>query len=110
MKFGQLIEYSKRNIFKKKSHTQCGGETVRRHFYEILKLSISGSEVKSFIQFVFIIVCQIKTYQNILKLRSRSLVFISHICISVSLRGVEGDLGESVNKGKFVMKILFQII
>ena len=32
MKFDQLIEYSMRNIFLKKSHTKYGGETISRPF------------------------------------------------------------------------------
>ena len=35
MKFGQLIEYNMRNIFLKKLHTECGGETIRRPFKKI---------------------------------------------------------------------------
>ena len=35
MKFGQLIEYSMRNIFLKKSHTESGGETIPRPFKKI---------------------------------------------------------------------------
>ena len=40
MKFSQLIDYNVKNIFLKKSCTQCGGETSRRPFCEKLKLSI----------------------------------------------------------------------
>ena len=32
MKFGQLIEYIKRNIFPEKLYTKCGRETSPRHF------------------------------------------------------------------------------
>ena len=39
IKFGQLIDYSMRNIFLEKSYTKCGGETTA--FSEKLKLSIS---------------------------------------------------------------------
>ena len=41
MKFGQLIECNRRNIFLDKSYTKCGGETSRRPFSEKLKLRIS---------------------------------------------------------------------
>ena len=41
MKFGQLIECSKRNIFLEKLYTKCGGEISARPFSEKLKLSIS---------------------------------------------------------------------
>ena len=40
MKFGQLIEYSLRNILLEKSHTKCGGESSPRPFSEELKLRI----------------------------------------------------------------------
>ena len=41
MKFGQLIEYNKKNILIEKSYRQCGGETIPRPFSEKTKLSIS---------------------------------------------------------------------
>ena len=41
MKFGQLKEYNRKNIFFEKPYTQCGGETSPRPFSEKLKLSIS---------------------------------------------------------------------
>ena len=41
MKFGQLIDYHKRNIFLEKSYTKCGGETSLRPFSEKLKMGIS---------------------------------------------------------------------
>ena len=41
MKFGQLIDYDKRNIFPEKSYKKYGGETSPRPFSEKLKLSIS---------------------------------------------------------------------
>ena len=41
MKFGQVIEYSMRNIFLEKSCTKCDVETSPRPFFEKAKLSIS---------------------------------------------------------------------
>ena len=41
MKFGQLIEYNKRNIFLEKSYTNCGGQTIPRLFFEKSKWSTS---------------------------------------------------------------------
>ena len=41
MKFGQLVEYSMRNIFLEKSYAKYGGETSPKPFSEKLKLSIS---------------------------------------------------------------------
>ena len=40
MKFDQLIEYSMRNIFVKKSYIKCGGETIPRPFSKNSKLNI----------------------------------------------------------------------
>ena len=40
MKFGQLIEYSMRNIFVEKSYIKWGGETIPRPFSKKLKLII----------------------------------------------------------------------
>ena len=41
IKFGQLIQCYIRKIFLEKSYTKCGGETIPRHFFRKLKLSIS---------------------------------------------------------------------
>ena len=43
-KFGQLLEYIKRNIFVEKSYTKCGGETIPRAFSKKLNLSISQDQ------------------------------------------------------------------
>ena len=32
MKFGQLIEYDRRNNFLEKSYSKCGGETIPKPF------------------------------------------------------------------------------
>ena len=54
-----------RNIFIKRSYNIYRGETVSRPFSKKIKIEhISGSIVKSFIHFVFI-VCQAQSYQNI---------------------------------------------
>ena len=42
--FGQLIEYSMRNIFVEKLYTKCRGETITRPFSKKSKLSISLDE------------------------------------------------------------------
>ena len=44
MKFGQLIEYSMRNIFLEKSYIKYGGETIPRPFSKKLRLSISQDQ------------------------------------------------------------------
>ena len=41
MKFGQLIDYSMRNIFLEISYTKCVGETSPSFFYKKAKLNIS---------------------------------------------------------------------
>ena len=41
MKFGQLIEYSMRNISVEKSYAKCAGETIPRPLSKKSKLSIS---------------------------------------------------------------------
>ena len=44
MKFGELLEYSMRNIFLKKSNTNYGGRTIPRPFFKKIKIEqISGS-------------------------------------------------------------------
>ena len=39
MRSGQLKEYDIRNIFRKKSFTRCGGETIPRPFSKNSKLA-----------------------------------------------------------------------
>ena len=41
MKFGQLIEYNRGNIFAKKSYTKCVEETIPTTLFKKSKLSIS---------------------------------------------------------------------
>ena len=41
IKFGQLIEYNKRNNFLEKSYSKCDGETIPRAFCEDSKLTPS---------------------------------------------------------------------
>ena len=41
MKFGQLIEYNRRNIFLEKSYASVAGEASLRPFYKKSRLSIS---------------------------------------------------------------------
>ena len=40
-KFGQLIEYTMKNIFLEKLYTKCGQKTSPRPFYKNLEFSIS---------------------------------------------------------------------
>ena len=41
MKFDQLIDYNKENIFLKKLYTKCGGGTIPKFFCKKSKLSVS---------------------------------------------------------------------
>ena len=78
MKFCQLKEYNMRNILLEKSFKISGGETIPRPFSEKPKLSKSlNQQSKTFVQLIFI-VCQVEGYQNMLKLSSRPLAFISY--------------------------------
>ena len=44
MKFGQLTEYNKRNIFLEKLYTKCCRKTIPRFFSKKSKLSISPNQ------------------------------------------------------------------
>ena len=62
MKFGQLIEFNKRNIFLEKLYRKCGGETIPRPFSKKSKLSIYLDQfAKKIIQFI-LIVCPVEDY------------------------------------------------
>ena len=62
MKFGQLIEFNKRNIFLEKLYRKCGGETIPRPFSKKSKLSIYHDQfAKKIIQFI-LIVCPVEDY------------------------------------------------
>ena len=41
MKYGHLIEYNMKNIFRENSYPKCGEETIPKPFSEKSKLSIS---------------------------------------------------------------------
>ena len=56
IKFSQLIKYNMRNIFLEKSYTKCGGKTILTPFSKKIEIEhMSGSIVKSFIKFTFIV-------------------------------------------------------
>ena len=70
IKFGQLIEYSIKIIFLKKSCTKYGGETGPRPFFlKKTNLSISLNQQSEVSYSLFFLFVQVKDYQNILKLR-----------------------------------------
>ena len=68
MEFGQLREYSKRNIILEKWYTKCGGEGSPRPFYKKSKLSIM-------LWSLFLWYGLVEVYQNILKLRCQPFPF-----------------------------------
>ena len=74
MKFGQSIEYNRRNIFLEKS---MWWNNSHETLYSKIKIEhISGSTVLSFIQ-IFFIVYQVESYRNKLKLSCKTLAFTS---------------------------------
>ena len=73
----QLIEYNTRQVTLEKSHTTFGEEVILRHFSKNSKLSTSLDQ-QSRVLYSFFIVWQVQGYQNIFKLRWRSLAFISY--------------------------------
>ena len=74
-KFGQFIEDNMRNIFLENSNAKYGREAIPRPFSKKSKLRISlDQRSEIIIQFVLLNI-QVDEYQNILKLRCRSLVF-----------------------------------
>ena len=79
MKFGQLIEYNMRNIFREKSYAKCVRETISRSFSSLIsKLSMSlDQQSKVLYKFVFI-VCKVADYRKIFKLRCRAFAFPSY--------------------------------
>ena len=67
MKFGQLIECNRRNIFLEKSYTKCDGETNPRLFSEKLILSKSLDQWSKFSYGLFLLYATlraIETYWN----------------------------------------------
>ena len=60
MKFGQLIEYSMRNIFLEKSYIECGEETIPRPFSEKLKLNISLDQWSQVLYRLFLLYAKLR--------------------------------------------------
>ena len=67
MKFGQVIEYTMRNLLLEDSYTKCGGETIPRPF--------SRKSNSAYLWINSLIVCQVEDYCKILKLNCRPLAF-----------------------------------
>ena len=60
MKFGQLIEYSMRNIFLEKSYIECGEETIPRPFSEKLKLNMSLDQWSKVLYRLFLLYAKLR--------------------------------------------------
>ena len=60
MKFGQLIEYSMRNIFLEKSYIECGEETIPRPFSEKLKLNMSLDQWSQVLYRLFLLYAKLR--------------------------------------------------
>ena len=67
-----------RNISLEKSSTKCSQETIPRPFFKISKLSVSLDRRSKVLYNLFFVVCRVKVYPNILKLRCGSLAFTSY--------------------------------
>ena len=68
VKSGQFIEYNLRNIFLEKSYTICGTGTELRTSKKS-KLKISWGHQSEHLYGLFLLLIQVRNYQNILKLR-----------------------------------------
>ena len=55
MKFGQLIEYNKENIFLEESYSKCGEEFSPRSFSKKSKLSISQYQQSEMLYSLFLL-------------------------------------------------------
>ena len=75
MKFGQLIEYNLRNIFREKSYTKCGGEAIHRPFSKRWKLFMSLDQYSKTLYNLFLMYAKLRT---ILKLNCGPLNFTSN--------------------------------
>ena len=75
MKFGQIIEYNKTNIFLEISYAKYRRETIPRPFSKKSKLSISLDQYSKVLYIWFFIVCQVEDYRKWLKLSCRSFAF-----------------------------------
>ena len=78
MKFGQFIEYNMINIFFKKILKKIVRETNHKPFSKQSKLSISLDQLFQHLYSLFSFYVQVKSYQNLLKLRSCLLGSISY--------------------------------
>ena len=61
MKFGQLIEYNKRNILLEKSYKKCGRGTIPRPFSKKSKLSIYLDQYSKILYILFYLFAKLRT-------------------------------------------------
>ena len=61
MKFGQLIEYNKRNIIFEKSYTKHDRETIPRSFSKNTKLSIPLGQLSKVLCSLFLCYAKVRT-------------------------------------------------
>ena len=78
MKFGQLIKYNTRRIFREKSYKKCSGESYLTHFSKKSKLSTSLNQQFKVLYNFFLFYVKVEGYRNLLKLRSRPLALTSY--------------------------------
>ena len=78
MKYGQLIEFNKRNIFLKKSYTRFGEKLFSDSFLKNENWAYPWINCLKFCTVCLFIVFQVEDYQNILKLICRPLAFTSY--------------------------------
>ena len=78
MKYGQLIEFNKRNIFRKKLYSRCGERLFSDPFLKIKNWAYLWINSLKFYTVCLFIVFQVEDYRNILKLSCRSLAFTSY--------------------------------
>ena len=66
IKTDQLLRYNLRNIFREKSFTKRGGETIPRPFYKNSELSISLDQYSKilYILYFVLIVCQVEDHRK----------------------------------------------
>ena len=76
MKIGQLIEYNIRNIFIEKLYTKYGGEASPRPFHKNQNWTYLWTNSLKCYKVCFYCMFKSKVYQNIFKLKCRTLVFI----------------------------------
>ena len=63
MKFGKLVEYNTRNIFREKSYVKYGGKTIPRPFSKKWKLSISLDQQTEVLYSLFLLYAKLRSIE-----------------------------------------------